>query len=284
MIARKIVIASLWLLLGGIFGYLARPKPSPEQDAPSLSVATQAISEPVDVLTESLATLPTEALAAELLAHREDPLVYRFVATRWASTDPLGLFAFIETFDWRAKENVALLDDLFTILYREWGRADPEAAFAHAFEHPWAERGERYFGLERLVDVVAETDLDQAVDMILRAPSRVNAFRPGPWIAKEPRTLLPKLARLPELSSWRIKAMQRVYSDCTDEDPKAALSYFRAQPYGDPFHGNGIAMATAIIGEDPEAAISWAASQKNPAIQLVVQAAANAAESRPKEE
>lgn len=283
MMLRKILIAFLLLALGGAIGYFARPRQAPEKATPSLALPSNA--ESVDALLDSFAkelTLaPPKELGAKLLAHRDDPLVYRFVATRWASTDPLGLFAFIETLDWSAEENVRLLENLFTILYREWGRANPEAAFAHAFEHPWAKRGRRYFGLERLVEVVAETDLDKAIGMILKAPNRVIRFERGPWMTEAPKILLPKIARLPEGNSWRQQAFLLLYRDWAAEDPKAALSYYLEQPYGDAFHENGIAMASSVIGENPEAALSWAAEQKNPAIQLVVQAAINAAASSP---
>lgn len=193
--------------------------------------------------------------------HWDKPDWRRLIAIRWAEEDPAGFFAHLEGLG-RGRSGSHDIHKLEGILYRVWTRQDAEEAYRHALEHPWTTNFQ-YWGLDVVVIMTAEQDLDRALEMIKDAGDRLNGYAPGPWLQQPPETVLPKIAALPECS-WRGMAINGVLEHWSERDPLEALAYYVERLDGDPLLYTGVNLAKAAVRHDAEAALKWSEGQPEP--------------------
>lgn len=274
MTSRSIALPLALVGLGFAIGYIWNHTRESAPDLPITAISTPAVQHPTwepvasatsneerdDPFVLEVRRAPLSRLAQMIEAHADDASAYRLIAKRWAAEDPLGFFAYIESIRLRGERH-SLRSGLETILYRVWGRNDPERAFQHALSHPWWNG--RYRGLGTIVNVVAETNIDRALSMVEEAGRRLSSYGPGPWTDIEPETILPKVLALSENHSWRSSALNDIFENWAKREPKEALTYYVNKDLDLTSH-TGVSLAKSVIRQDPEGARRWAQNQEAP--------------------
>lgn len=220
MTFRVICQLSLALLIGGGVGFFGKralrtsePTRTPhiDGDVVSLSVPASGSSASVrDTFGGEFMNRPLANIGERLLEHHDNPMTRGLLAVRWAQEDPLGFATFLRTLKRQGSRDGHFRSGLETILYRVWGRMNPEEAFQHALDHPWIENNQ-FWGLSTVINTCAEQDFDLALQLVRKAGRRLSSYSPGPWLDASPREVIPKISRLPKCM-WRGSALDDVYA------------------------------------------------------------------------